>query len=156
MTRDVIQSLREAEAIARKADITLMIEAVNVLVDHPGQSVTTSQQAADIVMAVDSPHVRLLFDPYHLQISEGNLSGNIEKYKDLIVYYQLADHPGRHEPGTGEINHVHLLQTIKNTGYTGPIGLECKPKTTSEEALRRMLEIDAMASGLSGCRNPSA
>jgi len=145
MTADVIQSLREAEVIARKADITLMIEAVNVLVDHPGQSVTTSQQAADIVKAVDSPHVRLLFDPYHLQISEGNLSLNIEKYKDLIVYYQFADHPGRHEPGTGEINHVHLLKTIKRTGYNGPIGLECKPQNSSEEALQRMLAIDHQA-----------
>ena len=86
-----------------EAGVTLMVEAVNVLVDHPGQLVYTVQQAADIVEAVGSPHVRLLFDAYHTQIMEGNLSGNIEKFKHLTVYHQVADHPGRHEPGTGEI-----------------------------------------------------
>lgn len=144
-TQEVIKSLRKAEVIARKADMTLMIEPVNVLVDHPGQLIVTSQQAAEIVQAVGSPHVRMLFDVYHQQISEGNLSGNIDKFKDDIAYYQIADHPGRHEPGTGEVNFVHVLQTIKQNGYAGPIGLECKPKGTAEEALQAVLQIDALA-----------
>lgn len=143
--QEVIATLREAEVIARKAGVTLMIEGVNVLVDHPGQIVVTAEQAAEIVQAIGSPHVRLLFDVYHQQIGAGNLSGNIDRFKDLIVYYQIADHPGRHEPGTGEINYPHVLRKIRETGYSGPIGLEFKPRGSVEGALRAVLEADAGA-----------
>ena len=71
----------------------------------------------------------MLFDIYHQQISEGNLTGNIRKYHDLIGYYQLADHPGRHEPTTGEINYPFVLWTIHQTGYRDPIGMEMSPKS---------------------------
>ena len=148
--QEVIKSLQQAEPIARKANLTLMIEPVNVLVDHPGQLLVTSAQAADIVQAIDSPHVRMLFDVYHQQISEGNLSGNIEKFKHLIAYYQIADHPGRHEPGTGEINFVGVLQAIHATGYAGPIGLEFYPKENINDALQSVLEIDHAAAAAAG------
>ena len=70
----------------------------------------------------------MLFDCYHQQISEGDLSGHIRKHKDLIGYYQVADHPGRHEPGTGEMNYAHVFRTIHDVGYSGAIGLELSPE----------------------------
>ena len=92
----------------------------------------------------------MLFDIYHQQISEGNLSGNIRKYHDVIGYFQLADHPGRHEPATGEINYAFVLQTIHDVGYTGEIGMEMSPKGDPKAAFKAMREVDAEARRLSG------
>jgi hydroxypyruvate isomerase len=144
-TREVIETLRRAEPFARSANVVLMIEPTNVLVDHPGQLVVTSAHAAEIVRAVDSPHVRMLFDVYHQQVSEGNLSGNMRAYYELITYFQIADHPGRHEPGTGEINFAHVLRTIHELGYRKPIGLELKPKGDPLAALHAVLDADRAA-----------
>ena len=121
-----------------------------MLVDHPRQHVVTSEHAARIMKAVGSPNVKILFDIYHQQISEGNLTGNIRKYKDVIGYYQLADHPGRHEPSTGEINYPFVLKTIHETGYRGPIGMEMSPKSDPAVAFKAMRKIDAEAKALAG------
>ena len=75
----------------------------------------------------------MLFDVYHQQISEGNLTGNIRKYKDLIGYYQIADHPGRNEPGTGEIHYPYVLGVLEELGYEGYVGLEYNPTTERTE-----------------------
>ncbi|WZO97592.1 TIM barrel protein [Isosphaeraceae bacterium EP7] len=144
-TAAVIESLKEAAPIAEAAGVTLILEPLNVLVDHPKQHVVTSEHAAAIMHAVGSPAVKILFDVYHQQISEGNLIGNIRKYKDVIGYYQIADHPGRHEPGTGEIHYANVLRAIHETGYRGPIGLELSPKSDPAEALRAVREMDAAA-----------
>ena len=101
---------------------------LNVLVDHPRQLIVRSEHAALVLKAVGSPNVKMLFDIYHQQISEGNLTGNIRRFRDLIGYFQLADHPGRHEPTTGEINYPFVLWTIHEIGYTGAIGMEMSPK----------------------------
>jgi hydroxypyruvate isomerase len=92
----------------------------------------------------------MLFDIYHQQISEGNLSGNIRKYHDLIGYYQLADHPGRHEPTTGEINYAFVLKTIHDVGYSGEIGMEMSPKGDPMAAFKAMRLVDAEAKRSAG------
>jgi hydroxypyruvate isomerase len=147
-TDAVIAAFQAAVPIVEPEGITLILEPLNVLVDHPKQLVVRSDHAARIIQAVGSPHVKILFDIYHQQISEGNLTGNIRRYKDLIGYYQLADHPGRYQPGTGEIRYAHVLMTIYAVGYRGPIGMEMRPGGGETAALEAMLRVDAEARGL--------
>jgi hydroxypyruvate isomerase len=144
-TRAVIDSLKAGAKVVEPEGITLILEPLNVLVDHPKQLIVTSEQGARVLRAVGSPNVKMLFDVYHQQISEGNLSGNIRKYKDLIGYYQIADHPGRHEPSTGEINYAHVLRVIHDTGYRDPIGMELSPKSDPSAAFKAVREADAAA-----------
>jgi hydroxypyruvate isomerase len=143
--RAVVEALQSGAEIVTPHGITLVLEPLNVLVDHPRQLVVHSAHAAKILRAVNSPNVRMLFDCYHQQISEGNLTGNIRKYHDLIGYYQVADHPGRHEPGTGEVNYAWVFKTIHDVGYKGAIGLEMSPKGDPMAALKAVREADALA-----------
>lgn len=147
-TAAVIAAFKAAVPVVEPEGITLILEPLNVLVDHPKQLVVRSEHAAQILQAVGSPHVKMLFDIYHQQISEGNLSGNIRRYKDLIGYFQLADHPGRYQPGTGEIRYAHVLATIWSMGYRGPIGMEMRPSGGEAKALQAMLEVDREARAL--------
>src|SRR5579864_7476390 len=144
-TKAVIESLKAGAKVVEPAGITLILEPLNILVDHPRQLLVTSKQAADVLEAVGSPNVKMLFDVYHQQISEGNLSGNIRKYKDLIGYFQIADPPGRHEPGTGEINYAHVLRVIHDIGYRGAIGMEMNPKTDPMTGFEAVRKVDAEA-----------
>jgi hydroxypyruvate isomerase len=144
-TRAVIDALKAGAKVVEPEGITLILEPLNILVNHPRQHVVTSEHAAQILKAVGSPSVKMLFDVYHQQISEGNLTGNIRKYKDLIGYYQIADHPGRNEPSTGEINYAHVLRVIHDVGYRDPIGLELSPKGDPLAALKAVREADAAA-----------
>lgn len=128
MTANVIEALKRAADIVEKAGgPTLVLEPLNVLVDHPGYHVVTSDHAAKIIDAVGSDRVKILYDIYHQQISEGNLSGNIRKHYDRIAYFQFGDHPGRHEPFTGEIHYPYVFQLIHTLGYTGMVGGEYSP-----------------------------
>ncbi len=142
---NVIDAIKMVVPLLEDAGVTLILEPLNVLVDHPKQLVVTTEDAIRVMKGVDSKNVKILFDVYHQQISEGNLSGNIKKYKDFIGYYQIADHPGRHEPSTGEINYAHVLRAIHETGYKGAIGLELSPKSDPAAALRAVREADAAA-----------
>lgn len=145
----VVDALKAAAEKVKDHDITLILEPLNVLVDHPDQFIVTSKDAAAVIDAVGSPNVKILFDVYHQQISEGNLSGNIRKYFDKIGYFQVADHPGRFQPGTGEINYPHVLKLIHDLGYKDVIGLEMKPKGDPMQALKQLREADAAAKGAS-------
>lgn len=147
-TRAVIAAFKAAAESVEKAGITLILEPLNVLVNHPKQLVVTSDHAAQIINAVGSPNVRILFDVYHQQISEGNLTGNIRKYKDLIGYYQIADHPGRHEPYTGEIRYAHVLKVIHDVGYKGAIGMELSPAGDPKAAFEAVRKADAESKAL--------
>lgn len=149
---EVVTTLEQAARLVEPEGLTLILEPLNVLRDHPGQLVVTSADGAAIVRAVASPSVKLLFDVYHQQISEGNLSGNIAAYKDEIGYFQIADHPGRHEPFTGEINYPFILAEIERSGLGKPVGLELSPKAEPKQALAAVLEADAQARRLASQR----
>jgi hydroxypyruvate isomerase len=125
----LIDGLSRSAKLLEGTDLILAAEPLNLLVDHAGYFLSRSDEAAEIIRAVDSPNVRMLYDIYHQQITEGDLIRNIRKYADLIAHYHLADHPGRHEPGTGEINYHNVLQAIRDTGYRGYVGLEYWPST---------------------------
>jgi hydroxypyruvate isomerase len=149
-TQAVIAALKAGARIVEPEGITIILEPLNILVDHPRQLIIRSEHAALVLKMVGSPNVKMLFDIYHQQISEGNLTGNIRKYRDLIGYYQLADHPGRHEPTTGEINYPFVLRTIHETGYRDPIGMEMSPKSDPMEAFRAIRQVDALAREIKG------
>ncbi len=133
----VVACLRAAAPALVRSGVTLVLEPLNILVNHRGYYLDTSRQAFDILRQVDCPNVRLLYDIYHQQITEGNLIDTIRQNISLIGHFHLADVPGRHEPGTGEINYRNVLAAIAATGYAGYVGCEYSPsagKTTQESA----------------------
>jgi len=131
----IIAGLKGIAPIAEANGINVVLEPLNILVDHAGYYLSTSAEGFDIVRAVGSPRVKLLFDIYHQQITEGNLIQNITRNIDLIGHFHVADVPGRHEPGTGEIDYKNVFAAIAKTNYDGFIGLEYSPTGDAKEAL---------------------
>jgi hydroxypyruvate isomerase len=135
----LIEGLKEAAPLLEAAGITLVVEPLNTRVDHPGYFLREMDEAAALIRAVGSPNVKLLYDVYHQQITEGDLIPTIRRNIDQIAYFHIADHPGRHEIGTGEIHYANVLRAISETGYSGYVGLEYFPAANSEETLRGFL-----------------
>jgi hydroxypyruvate isomerase len=125
-----------AYASARLAEIgvDLMIEPINTH-DIPDFFLTGSQQAIDIMDAVGAANLKLQYDIYHMQIMEGDLSRRIETLLPRIGHIQIADNPGRHQPGTGEINFAHLFAHLDAIGYDGWVGAEYRPTGATGESL---------------------
>jgi len=134
MRETYLQSLRYAGAEAAKAGLEILIEAINTR-DIPGFYLNTSDQAFDVMHYANVPNLRFQYDIYHMQIMEGDLAPTIEKNLAKIGHMQLADTPGRHEPGTGEINYDFLFRHIDKVGYTGWIGCEYRPAGRTEDGL---------------------
>lgn len=130
----LVEGLKAAAPLLAEAGVTLVIEPLNLLVDHAGYYLSRSDEAFDVVREVDSPYVKVLFDIYHQQITEGNLISNIRKGAALIGHYHIADNPGRGEIGTGEIHYPNVLKAIAETGYMGCVGVELFPAHGSDEA----------------------
>jgi len=123
-----------AAARLEEAGIRLLIEPINTI-DIPGFYLTRTQQARSIINEVGSSNLFLQYDIYHMQIMEGDLARTMEANLDVIRHLQLADNPGRNEPGTGEINYRYLFQFIDGTDYDGWIGCEYRPSATTTEGL---------------------
>ena len=139
--QSIIDGLRLAAPMLEADGITLVIEPLNILVDHIGYFLPRSADAFDILRAVDSPCVKLLYDVYHQQVTEGNLIDTITKNSSLIGHFHLADAPGRHEPGLGEINWRNVLRAIEASGYDGFVGLEYAPTYDAAESMRNIYEF---------------
>jgi hydroxypyruvate isomerase len=129
-----IKNLQFAAPRLKDAGIKLLIEPVNTR-DIPGFFLHYSKQALDIITAVGSDNLFLQYDIYHAQIMEGDLARTIETHLGLIPHMQLADNPGRNEPGSGEINYPFLFAHVDRLGYRGWIGCEYKPKSTTDAGL---------------------
>jgi hydroxypyruvate isomerase len=112
---------------AEKARVTLLLEALNVQPDHPGNFLSSTKQAAELVASIGSRWIKILYDIYHMQIMEGNIINTLRNYRDLIGYIHIADVPGRHEPGTGEINFPNVMTALKEMEYHGFVGFELSP-----------------------------
>lgn len=136
---NMIECLRAVRPIADKYDTKLAIEPLNPI-DHAGCYPATSEQAYRIVRA-GGEGFGVLFDIYHQQITEGNLINNIMAGIDVIHHFHVADVPGRHEPGTGEINFANVIQTIDELGYKGCIGCEFMPTTGAAKASEYILSL---------------
>ena len=109
------------------AGVTLVIEPLNELVNHAGYYLIRSDEAFQIIDEVGSPRVKVVFDIYHQQISEGHVINNITKNIDKIAHFHAAGNPGRHELTIGELHYPSIFQVIQNTDYTGYVGLEYWP-----------------------------
>jgi hydroxypyruvate isomerase len=96
-------------------------------VDHPGNFLSSTAQAAEIVGSVGSRWIKILYDVYHMQIMEGNILSTLRNNMDRIGYIHIADVPGRHEPGTGEINFPNVMKELREMGYNGFVGFELSP-----------------------------
>lgn len=126
--QSVIDGLIAAAPLVEAADVTLVIEPLNEKVDYPGYFLVRSQDAFEIVEAVGSPNVKVLFDIYHQQVSEGDLIKNITDNIDKIGHFHAAGNPGRKELSGGEINYPEVFAAIESSGYSGYVGLEYFPK----------------------------
>ncbi|ALM53561.1 hydroxypyruvate isomerase [Halomonas huangheensis] len=132
--RTLVDNLRYAAERLGQAGILLLAEPINTR-DIPGFFLNRTEQALALFDEVGSDNLKLQYDIYHMQIMEGDLAPTIERHLARIAHVQLADNPGRHEPGTGEINYPFLFAHLERLGYDGWIGCEYKPATTTQEGL---------------------
>jgi hydroxypyruvate isomerase len=129
-----IANLRRAEPLVRDAEITLLVEAINTI-DMPGYFANTVDAAADLVLTVDRPNVRLQLDQYHAAMAGQDALDCLRRYFPLIAHVQIADVPGRHEPGTGTQPIAAFLRELDDLGYDGFVGLEYRPLADTASSL---------------------
>jgi hydroxypyruvate isomerase len=129
-----VENLGWAAPQAARAGVTLLVEPLNPI-DFPRYFLHTTAVALDIVAWVDHPAVRLQYDVYHAQMTEGNLIHTITTSFPYIGHVQIADVPGRHEPGTGEIDFPAVFSALDRLGYPGYIGLEYRPSSGTDASL---------------------
>ena len=129
------ENLRFTASLLERSGIELLIEPINTR-DIPRFFLNGTQQAVEIIRDVDSSNLKIQYDVYHMQIMEGDLASTIERNLHLIGHIQVAENPGRHEPGTGEINFDFLFGFLDSIGYQGWVGCEYKPKTHTVESLK--------------------
>lgn len=136
--KDILKALKPA---AEEMGITLVIEPLNIHVDHKGYYLSHSRPAFDLVREIGSANIKVLYDVYHMQIMEGNLIQTIRENIDAIGYIHIADVPGRFQPGTGEINFTNIFKAIKMMNYEGLIGFEFEPTYRTADVIRDVFKI---------------
>ena len=137
---NMIDSLSALAEICEKQDITLVLEPFNTRIDHPDYFLDNPYTALDVIKKVNSTHIKLLFDIYHMQIMSGNITNFIKDNIQYIGHFHIAGVPGRHEPIDNEINYRFILNEIDKSGYDGYAGLEYWPSIPDKESLIKTLE----------------
>ncbi|WP_417686287.1 hydroxypyruvate isomerase family protein [Roseibium sp.] len=127
-------ALTIAADLAEEAGLTILIEPINTR-DVPGYFLSRTEQAMEMISDLDRPNVKLMFDCYHMQIMEGDLTRTLERNLASIGHIQIAGVPSRQEPDSGELNYRYLFQALQDLGYDGFIGAEYRPKGRVEEGL---------------------
>jgi hydroxypyruvate isomerase len=135
-----VDTLRRVAALGEEHDVVFCLENLNTAVDHPGVPFAKAADTLALVEAVDSPHLKMMLDLYHAQIGEGNLIELCRRAGPAIGEIQVADVPGRCEPGTGEISYPAVARALAAMGYDGVVGLEAFASGDSELALARFRE----------------
>ncbi|ALK30986.1 hydroxypyruvate isomerase [Burkholderia plantarii] len=130
----IVENLRFAAEALKREGIRLLVEPCNHH-DIPGFALNRSAEALDVIRAVGSDNLFLQYDIYHMQRMEGELAATLRANLPAIAHVQLADNPGRHEPGTGEIRYACLFDLLDELGYDGYVGCEYKPRTTTRDGL---------------------
>ena len=136
--QSLVDGLKAAAPMLEAGNITLVIEPLNELIDHAGYYLVRSDEAFQIIDEVGSPNVKVVFDIYHQQISEGQLIANITANIDEIAHFHAAGNPGRHELTRGELHYPSIFQAIQETDYDGYVGLEYWPV---DDALAGLKEV---------------
>jgi hydroxypyruvate isomerase len=127
-----MQNVAHAADLAAAQGATILIEALNTFENGP-YLLQSTRQAAEFIKSVGRSNVRLQYDVYHMQRMEGNLVATLREYIADIAHVQVADSPGRGEPGTGEIHYPYVLAELERLGYDGFVGLEYRPSSGSTE-----------------------
>ena len=132
-----VRTLERIAALGRREGVVFCLENLNTAVDHPGVPFARLADVLSVVRAVDDPHLRIMLDVYHAQIGEGNLVAGLRAAAPWVGEVQVADVPGRCEPGTGEICHPAIARALADLGWTGTVGLEAWASGDSTAALER-------------------
>lgn len=138
-----IENLRYAAGLATEHGLTILIEPLNHY-DAPGYFLKTTGQAADVIKAVGGGNIKLMFDCYHVQISEGDLCRRFENLQSMIGHVQIASVPDRAEPDHGEVNYPYVIKHMMKLGYDRPIGAEYRPTGTVEGGLGWLRQFKAI------------
>ena len=137
----VLEGLKAIAPLAEEAGVTLLLEPLNSLVDHAGYFLDRSALGFELVRAVDSPRIKVLYDIYHMQVMEGNIIQTLTGNLDVIGHIHVADVPGRHEPGSGELNYANIMEALCQADYDKYVGFEFDPKAPSDEAVITSLAL---------------
>jgi hydroxypyruvate isomerase len=140
MHANCIETLKRGGEIAAENNIELLIENIDPE-ENPKYFLTLSSEGFEIVRSVANPHVKFLYDFFHEQIAAGNLIAKLQKNIDLVGLVHVADVPGRHEPGTGEINFANIFRTLGELGYNRYVAMEFEPKGETVASLRAAREM---------------
>lgn len=140
---NVVRGLSALAPLAEQEGITLLLEPLNTRVDHPGYFLDSAREGFAIVEEVGSPHVRLLYDIYHMEVMERESTRVLLRHIPLVGHIHVADVPGRHEPGTGALDFIGNLRALGEAGYTGAVGFEFAPQAGTDEALARITTLRA-------------
>jgi hydroxypyruvate isomerase len=135
MWTTALRSLERIGELGAAAGVTFCVENLNTIVDHPGVPLARAKDTLALIEAVGHPNVRMMLDLYHAQIGEGNLIELVRRCGDAIGEIQVADVPGRCEPGTGEISYPAIANALRDVGYSGTVGLEAWASGDSATAL---------------------
>jgi len=130
----VAEALADAAGLASGTGVVMALEPLNTRLDHPGYFLDNSADGFNMVRRVGSPQARLLYDAYHMAMMGEDIEVVVDANLDLIGHIHIADVPGRHEPGSGEINYHGLAGVLRRRNYTGAIGMEFSPSVDSAEA----------------------
>lgn len=131
--------LKQVAQLLEGTNITAIIEPLNTYVDHAGYSLCHTAPAVAMLKEVNSPHVKLLYDAYHMQIMEGNIIDTIKANVQYFGHFHIADVPGRCQPGTGELNYSNILAALHEAGYDRLCGFECTPKGADSSSVMKDL-----------------
>ena len=137
----IVETLNLARPILEKSGVTIMLEPLNTLVNHPGYYLWSAVEGFEIIREVNHPLVKLVYDIYHQQVMEGNIIPNITKNLDCNAHLHSAGHPGRNELQYGENDYKVIFAAVDKAGYTGACGLEYRPLMDPEESLREAMRL---------------
>ena len=140
--KSIVEGLKAVHDVVAPHGVTLIVEPLNTLVNHQGYYLDHTPEAFDIMHEVNSPNVKILFDIYHVQFMDGNLIATIRKNIGSIGHFHVGDVPGRHEPGTGEINYTNVFRAIRDAGFRDFVAMEYGP---SKDPMATLAEVKAMA-----------
>jgi hydroxypyruvate isomerase len=134
---EAVGILRQAASLAEQAGVMLLLEPLNTRVDHPGMYLDSTAEGLDIIEEVGSPNLRLLYDAYHSAVMDEQPGEVLKGRVHLVGHVQVADHPGRAEPGTGMLDWAARVSALRDVGYSGSVGLEYRPSGPTMETLAR-------------------
>ncbi len=141
----IVDGLRELAPLAESANITLLLEPLNTVLDHRGCFLDSSDVGVEVVRRVNSARVKLLYDIYHMSMMGEDALEELPKKLEWIGYLHVADMPGRHEPGTGRLNYGAVNGRLRQLGYRGFLGMEFSALASDEDAARAALRLFAAA-----------